>query len=170
MPSAEMKEKRHENESVTSDKSGEDDQVKVTDFRCVRNIYRVTLLKIRTILQDSCSYLLSFRGDPPEPPVIPVVIVNKQQTSSSPPSERTPRTADRVPEGSITTASGTAAPETSSDPESEDVALEGRFGLWKSFDKLSPKILRKRFNYRRTRSSSSLVAAINVGIARNISL
>ena len=166
-----MKEKRQENESVTSDtKSGEDDQVKVTDFRCVSNIYRETLSKIRTILQDSCSYLLSFRGDPPEPPVIPVVIVNKQQTSSSPPSERAPRTTDRVPEGSITTASGTAAPETSSDPESEDVALEGRFGLWKSFDKLSPKIFRKRLNYRQTRSSSSLVAAINVGIARNFSL
>ena len=116
--------------------------------------------------------IVSFRGDPPEPPVIPVVIMNKQQkTSSSPPSDQAPRTADRIPaEGSITTASGTAAPDSNSGQETEDVELEGRFGLWKSFDKLSPKILRRRLNYKRARSSSSSVAVINVGIARNFSL
>ena len=115
--------------------------------------------------------LLPFRGDPPEPPVIPVVIVNKQQKSSSPPSDSAPpATADPVPEGSVTTASGTAAPGANFDPEAEEVALEGRFGLWESFDKLSPKFLRKRFDYRRTRSSSPLVAATNDVIARNFSL
>ena len=119
--------------------------------------------------------LLPFRGDPPEPPVIPVVIMNKQQKSSPPPSDTAPpATADPVPEGSVTTASGTAAPGAGaiSDPEAEEVALEGRFGLWESFEKLSPKFLRKRFDYRRTRSSSSLVnvAATNDVIARNFSL
>ena len=117
--------------------------------------------------------LLPFRGDPPEPPVIPVVIMNKQQKSSSPSSDTAPpATADPVPEGSVTTASGTAAPGANSDPEAEEVALEGRFGLWESFEKLSPKFLRKRFDYRRTRSSSSLVvvAATNDEIARNFSL
>ena len=116
---------------------------------------------------------IPFRGDPPEPPVIPVVIMNKQQKSSSPSSDTAPpATADPVPEGSVTTASGTAAPGANSDPEPEDVALKGRFGLWESFEKLSPKFLRKRFDYRRTRSSSSLVvvAATNDEIARNFSL
>ena len=116
--------------------------------------------------------LLPFRGDPPEPPVIPVVIMNKQQKSSPPSDKAPPSAADPVPEGSVTTASGTAAPGANSDPEAEDVALEGRFGLWESFEKLSPKFLRKRFDYRRTRSSSSLVvvAATNDVIARNFSL
>ena len=117
---------------------------------------------------------MSFRSDPPEPPVIPVVIVNKQQKESplssdtgvAASSATADDSANSVPAES-TIASGTA----SDHSESEEVALEGRFGLWESLGRLSPKVLRKRFDYRRReRSLSCPVAAVNMGIARNFSL
>ena len=39
LPSAEMKEKSTEKERVTSDKSEQDDKVKVTDFRCAIELF-----------------------------------------------------------------------------------------------------------------------------------
>ena len=49
-PSAEMREKSPENERVTSDKSEQDDKVKVTDFRCVIRFF-----------QDSKAICIPFR-------------------------------------------------------------------------------------------------------------
>ena len=107
--------------------------------------------------------------------MIPVVIVNKEQKQSPPSSDpgvaaAVVDSANSVVPAESTIASGTASDQSNS--ESEEVALEGRFGLWESFGRLSPKVLmRKRFDYRRRkRSLSCPVAAVNMGIARNFSL